>query len=140
MDYYNQMNKDKLSLLLFEYVIQHTSRLSRIIYKPYGNGLLIGLGGNGRKSLAKLASFINECVIFKIEITKSYGKVEWQDDLKSLYKSLGVDNKRIVFTFADTSIKNEMFIEDINNILNVGEVPNLYTTDEIDEIKYEMGK
>jgi hypothetical protein len=33
-----------------------------------------------------------------------------------------------------------MFIEDINNILNVGEVPNLYNAEEIDEIKYEMGK
>lgn len=55
------MNKDKISLLLFEYVISHTSRISRIIYKPYGNGLLVGLGGNGRKSLSKLGAFINEC-------------------------------------------------------------------------------
>ena len=33
-----------------------------------------------------------------------------------------------------------MFIEDINNILNVGEVPNLYSSEEIDEIKYELSK
>ena len=71
------MNKDKINLLIFDYVMQHLSRISRIIYKPYGNGLLIGLGGNGRKSLAKLASFINECVIFKVEISKAYGKNEW---------------------------------------------------------------
>ena len=134
------MNKDKLSLLLFDYVIQHTSRLSRIIYKPYGNGLLIGLGGTGRKSLAKLSSFINECSNFKIEMSKTYGKIEWQDDLKALYKSLGIDNKKMVFSFADSNAKNELFIEDINNILNVGEVPNLYTAEEIDEIKYEMSK
>jgi dynein heavy chain len=55
------MNKDKLTILIFDYVIQHLSRISRIIFKPYGNALLIGLGGNGRKSLAKLATFINEC-------------------------------------------------------------------------------
>ena len=46
----------------------------------------------------------------------------------------------MVFSFADTNIKNELFIEDINNILNVGEVPNLYTAEEVDEIKYEMSK
>lgn len=120
--------------MLFDYVIQHLSRISRIIYKPYGNGLLIGLGGNGRKSLTKLAAFINECNIFKVEITKSYGKNEWQDDLKAMYKTLGMDNKSLVFTFADSDIKQEFFIEDINNILNVGEVPNLYEADELEEI------
>jgi dynein heavy chain len=71
---------------MFDYVIEHTSRLSRIIFKPYGNGLLIGLGGNGRKSLAKIASFINECSVFKIEITKTYGKNEWSEDLKGMFK------------------------------------------------------
>lgn len=42
--------------------------------------------------------------------------------------------------FTDSNIKNEFFIEDINNILNIGEVPNLFALDEVDEIKYEMGK
>lgn len=87
-----------------------------------------------------MASFINECTLFKVEVTKSYGRNEWADDLKSLYKSLGVDNKKTVFTFFDTDIKQEFFIEDVNNILNVGEVPNLYTPDELEEIKYEMQK
>ena len=94
---YNIASKEKLNLLLFNYVIQHTSRLSRIIYKPYGNGLLIGLGGNGRKSLARLASYINDCKIFKIEMTKTYGKNEWQDDIKNLFKVIGIDNKKMVF-------------------------------------------
>mmetsp|Transcript_7763 Transcript_7763/g.7230 ORF Transcript_7763/g.7230 Transcript_7763/m.7230 type:complete len:106 (-) Transcript_7763:1324-1641(-) len=71
---------------------------------------------------------------------KTYGKVEWQDDLKALYKSLGVDNKKMVFSFDVTNAKNEMFIEDLNNILNVGEVPNLFNNDEVEEIKYDMGK
>jgi len=57
-----------------------------------------------------------------------------------MYKSLGMDNKKVVFTLQDSDIKQEFFIEDINNILNVGEVPNLYTADEIEEIKYEMQK
>jgi dynein heavy chain len=42
-------------------VVQHLSRLARIIRKPYGNALMVGIGGNGRKCLSKLAAFIAEC-------------------------------------------------------------------------------
>lgn len=38
----------------------------------------------------------------------------------------GVDQKSTVFLFSDTQISNEAFVEDINNILNNGEIPNLY--------------
>jgi len=121
------MNKDKLSLLIFDYMLQHLSRVSRILYKPYGHGLLIGLGGNGRRTLAMLAAFINDCITFKVDIGKSYSRFDWNDDLKGMYKTLGVDNKKVVFTFSDSEIKADYFIEDISNMLNVGEVPGLYT-------------
>ena len=37
----------------------------------------------------------------------------------------GEANKRVVFLFADTQIKDEGFVEDISNLLNTYEVPNL---------------
>lgn len=35
-----------------------------------------------------------------------------------------------VFIFADTQIKDESYLEDINGLLNAGEVPNLFPNDE----------
>ena len=35
----------------------------------------------------------------------------------------------LVFLFSDTQIINEAFLEDINNILNNGKIPNLYNKD-----------
>ena len=35
-----------------------------------------------------------------------------------------------VFLFPDTQIKDEAFVEDINNILNSGEVPNMFANEE----------
>ena len=35
-----------------------------------------------------------------------------------------------MFLFSDNQIVNESFIEDINNILTVGEVPNLFSQKE----------
>jgi dynein heavy chain len=41
-----------------------------------------------------------------------------------------VKNKFISFLFSDTQIKDEQFLEDINNILNVGSIPNLFNSEE----------
>ena len=141
IEYYNQVNsKDKMSLLLFDYMLHHLSRISRILFKPYGHGLLIGLGGNGRRTLARLATFINECLPFKLEMGKSYSRNDWMDDLKGLFKTLGIDDRKTVFTMADSNFKEEYFMEDISNMLNVGEVPSLFTQEETEEVMFEIQK
>ena len=40
----------------------------------------------------------------------------------------------MVFLFNDTQIKETSFLEDINNMLNTGEIPNLFETGEKIEI------
>ena len=52
-------------------------------------------------------------------------QAEWHEDLKKVLKMAGEANKRVVFLFADTQIKSESFVEDISNLLNTYEVPNL---------------
>lgn len=55
-------------------------------------------------------------------------------DIKKLYRQTGVDQKPTTFLFVDTQIADECFLEDINNILSSGEVPNLYKSDEFEEV------
>lgn len=55
-------------------------------------------------------------------------------DLKRLYWLAGVDNKPTVFLFNDTQVVEEGFLEDINNILSSGEIPNLYKPEEFEEV------
>lgn len=49
-------------------------------------------------------------------------------------KTAGAEGKPTVFLITDTQIKEESFLEDIDNLLNTGEVPNLYAVDEKQEI------
>lgn len=56
--------------------------------------------------------------------------MEWKEDLKKTLRNAGAEDKPTIFLFSDTQIKDEIFVEDINNILNSGEVPNLFPVDE----------
>ena len=44
----------------------------------------------------------------------------------------------MTFLFSDTQIVKESFLEDLNNILNTGEVPNIWGPEDYDEILNEM--
>ena len=126
---YNETNAS-MDLVLFEDAMRHIARIHRVIKQPRGNLMLVGIGGSGRQSLARLATFIAEYRLFMIEITKNYRSIEFHDDLKALYTEAGCDNKKVTFLFNETQIKEESFLEDLNNILSSGVVPNLFGKDE----------
>ena len=58
----------------------------------------------------------------------------FHEDLKILLTNAGAKDQMMTFLISDTQIAEESFLEDINNILNTGEVPNLFNYDEKEEI------
>ena len=55
------------------------TRIIRVVGQPRGNMLLIGVGGSGRQSLTKLASYVLEYKVFQIEVTRHYRKTEFHE-------------------------------------------------------------
>ena len=135
---YNVTSTAQMKLVLFLDAIQHVTRISRIIRQPLGNALLLGVGGSGRQSLTRLASHMAEYDCIQIELSKNYGITEWRDDLRRVMTKAGLEDKPVVFLFSDTQIKSESFLEDINNILNSGDVPNIYGFDDLENIYNAM--
>ncbi|XP_059519194.1 dynein axonemal heavy chain 12 [Myotis daubentonii] len=134
LDEYNQTHKRRMNLVIFRYVLEHLSRICRILKQSGGNALLVGLGGSGRQSLTRLATSMAKMQIFQPEISKSYGMNEWREDMKVLLRNVGMRGHKTVFLITDTQIKEEAFLEDIDSVLNTGEVPNIFAADEKQEV------
>merc|ERR1719174_2636378 len=127
---HNEVSNKPMELVCFLYMLEHLSRVCRVIKSPGGNGLLVGVGGSGRQSCARLACFLADFSVFQIEIAKGYDMLAFREDMKKMLIQAGGNGDHVVFLFNDSQIKDEGFVEDINNLLNTGEIPNLYPADE----------
>lgn len=58
--------------------------------------------------------------------------------MKKFLHTSGIENKPSAFILRESDLKNEIFLENINNLLNSGEIPNLYTKEEKENITASM--
>jgi dynein heavy chain, axonemal len=138
LECYNASSPTQMNLVFFQDALSHAVRISRILRQPRGNALLIGVGGSGKQSLTRIAAFIAGMPCLSIEINRGYGIKEFREDIKKFMMKSGIDGKDTVFLFTDSQIIDEAFLEDLNNILNTGEISNLFAIDETDKIVLDM--
>ncbi|NXL49102.1 DYH17 protein, partial [Podilymbus podiceps] len=133
LDSYNEVNA-AMSLVLFEDAVSHVCRISRILESPRGNALLVGVGGSGKQSLARLAAYISSLDVFQITLRKGYGIPDLKLDLASQYIKAAIKNIPTVFLMTDSQVAEESFLVLINDFLASGEVPGLFQDDDLENI------
>ncbi|CEO98004.1 hypothetical protein PBRA_006118 [Plasmodiophora brassicae] len=136
---YNETPGNKvMDLVLFEDAVNHLMRISRIIGMPRGSALLVGVGGSGRQSLARLAAYIARHRPFQIELTRTYKTDNLKEDIKKLMELTGKQGVGVTFLFTDSDVIYEDFLEYINAVLATGEISGLFPKDERDLMCAEL--
>jgi len=139
LEAYNDSNPN-MDLVLFEMAMEHICRIARIIGIPRGNALLVGVGGSGKQSLARLASFICGYKVTQIAVTATYGVNDFKLFLQELYTRCAVKSEQISFLLTDTQIVDERFLVYVNDLLSSGFIPDLFNNDEREGIFQAMRK
>lgn len=130
---YNDLNA-AMDLVLFEDAMKHVCRISRIIMNSSGHALLIGVGGSGKQSLSRLASFICGYTTSQITISQTYSMNDLKTDLQGMFNKAGLKDEGILFLFTEGQITNEKFLVYINDLLSSGEIADLFSVEEKDQI------
>ena len=150
LDAYNELNA-QMNLVLFEDAMTHICRINRILEAPRGNALLIGVGGSGKQSLARLAASISSLEVFQITLRKGlstnpkhalvsyrvflgYTINDLKTDLSALYIKAGQKGIGTVFLMTDSQVADEKFLVLINDMLASCEIRYLFPDDAIEEI------
>jgi dynein heavy chain len=131
---YNESNA-VMNLVLFDMAVEHICRITRTIDKPRGNSLLVGVGGSGKQSLARLSSFICGCDVFQITVTSTFGVNDFKENLLTLFTKAGIKKQPTSFILVDSQIVNERFLVFLNDFLSSGNIPDIFTNDSKDEFR-----
>ena len=129
---YNEINS-QMNLVLFDQAVQHISRIARIIERPAGNALLVGVGGSGKQSLTKLAAFLQGHELEIIKVTSNFNVADFKTLLISGFKKVtkppGI-TKTLLAT--DTQLSNENILIYLNEILNSGYIAGIWDKSEFE--------
>lgn len=130
---YEREEKD-LHMLLFDEILDHLAIVERILSEPGGSMLLVGSSGVGRRSATTLIAYMLGYTLFSPSVTRTYDAASFRADLKSILVKAGVEGQHYVLYLEDHHFTQDAILEITNSLLSSGEVPGLYTHEEIEPL------
>nr|XP_031294136.1 dynein heavy chain 14, axonemal [Camelus dromedarius] len=122
------------SIVFFRQAIQHIARATRVLRQPGTHMLLIGIDGCGKETCATLACYLTEHKVYRVPVSHNYAYMEFKEGFKKVFIQTGVEGSPTVLIVANLNLDQESFLEDLNSIINLGKIPDLFENEELDSI------
>lgn len=91
--------------VFFDMAVQHVTRAARVFRQPGKHMQMVGVGGTGKATVAKLAGYIEDCVFLRPFVSRTYNLSEFRDDVKKASVEAGVKGKNTVLFLTDNLVK-----------------------------------
>ncbi|XP_074620352.1 cytoplasmic dynein 2 heavy chain 1-like [Acropora palmata] len=132
MKTYARENRE-LDILLFKEVFDNVAQVDRVLTKPGGSLLMAGRSGVGRRTAASLVSHMHNIQVFTPKVSRGYGLKQFKTDLKTVMQLSGIEGEQAVLILEDHQV-DASYLELINSLMSAGEVPGLYTPEELEPL------
>lgn len=104
-------------LVIFDEVLDHVLRIDNVLRHPMGHLLLVGESGTGKTVLTRFVAWMNGLSIFQIKANSRYTLEQFDEDLRSLLRRVGVDGDKICFIFDESNALSSAFLERMNALV-----------------------
>ncbi|KAJ3189734.1 Cytoplasmic dynein 2 heavy chain 1 [Gaertneriomyces sp. JEL0708] len=131
---YYERDCGTLNVCLVPEVLMHCAHVEHALGQSGASVLLAGRPGMGRLATVHLVASILKLRVFTLNMGRNYDGKSFITDVKALLAIAGVQGERVICVLEDHHLVKPSFIECVNSLLSGGEIPGLYTPDEIEAI------
>ncbi|XP_036925260.1 dynein heavy chain 14, axonemal [Sturnira hondurensis] len=126
------------SMVFFKEAVEHIVRAARVLRQPGSHMLLIGMDGCGKEACATLACHLAEHKAYQLPVSHGYACVEFREDFKKVFLQTGLEGGPTALVVANPTLEQEALMEDLNSIISLGKIPDMFENEELDSLVLKM--
>lgn len=128
-----------LKIVWHQQAVETLCRVERVLFQVQGHLLLFGPCCSGRSLLVEFACWLAGYTFKTLPIGQHWYKMtDFETDLRTLLKRAACDNETIVLCATNIEQVPSAFLERLNSLLATGDVPDLYSGDELAQLYNEL--
>jgi dynein heavy chain 2 len=131
--YYEREEKE-LHMLLISETLERICHIDRILSSNGGHILLAGSTGMGRRNMVSVVAYMLQYQVISPATSRDNPVKQFTIDVKSILYIAGVKGEHVVMLIEDYHIVVESILEIVNSLLSSGEVPGMYTHEELEPL------
>lgn len=124
----------ELNVQLIPEVCSWIARVDRVLSQERGNLLLVGRSGVCAGEIVRLCAFNSRIDVISLNVTREYGMKQFFADLKNVLLKAGIEGHSTVLLLEDHHFFDPRFLEVVNSLLSSGEIPGLFSTEELETV------
>ncbi|CAI5438007.1 unnamed protein product [Caenorhabditis angaria] len=128
------------SSLLTTQLTHLCAQVDRVLTTPSGHLFLPGRTGYGRRDAVRLISHMHNITVFSPTVTANFSSKQFDNELKNAITHAVTNTEHVVLIFEDQQLRKNIFLQAVNSLLASGNVPGLFTQQELDGLVAQVSE